>query len=170
MEKLKDRIKNYQLNAMDSFSKTLESKSSYIIYETDKYNERQNYLYNRALKGFRHISKEDLDNMCDKKKRRIQRVYIKAQKVVNKLKQKATIEYTNLIFQKLFPDAPITDFLLNELETDEKFKNILNFKDLNIDKDQIIAIFIEEGVLGKNFLSLKNESNTLPRLKNENKA
>jgi hypothetical protein len=56
-------------------------------------------------------------------------------------------------------------------ETDEKFINTLNFKDLGIDKQQIITIFISEGILPKNFLSLEGAQNQLPRLKtkeNEN--
>jgi hypothetical protein len=56
-------------------------------------------------------------------------------------------------------------------EVDEKFTNTLTFKDLNISKQDIIGIFIIEGILPKNFLSLKEAPVTLPRLKtkeNEN--
>jgi hypothetical protein len=56
-------------------------------------------------------------------------------------------------------------------EVDEKFTNTLTFKDLNISKQDIIGIFITEGILPKNFLSLKEAPVTLPRLKtkeNEN--
>jgi hypothetical protein len=61
--------------------------------------------------------------------------------------------------------------MITHSETDEKFINTLNFKDLGIDKQQIITIFISEGVLPKNFLSLERVQNQLPRLKtkeNEN--
>ena len=71
----------------------------------------------------------------------------------------------------LFPKASITKDLVSCTETDEKFINTLTFKDLNIGKDQIISIFIAEGVLPKNFLSLNEAPVTLPRLKtkeNEN--
>ena len=54
-----------------------------------------------------------------------------------------------------------------EIETDTTFKNTLNFKDLGIDKSQIISIFIAEGVLPRNFLSLQEGPNQLPRLKND---
>ncbi len=40
-------------------------------------------------------------------------------------------------------------------ETDEKFKNTLTFKDLGIEKQDIIAIFIAEGILPKNFFNKK---------------
>jgi hypothetical protein len=160
MEKLKQNIKEYQLNA----------GKTHTIYEQDSYSNYQNYLYKRALYGLSSINQEELDIMCSKKKQRIINVYKRAQVVLNTLKQQATISYTNFLFKTLFPKSPITQFLLSETETDTTFKNTLNFKDLGIDKSQIISIFIAEGVLPRNFLSLEAPQNQLPRLKNEHKA
>jgi hypothetical protein len=160
MEKLKQNIKEYQLNA----------GKTHTQYEQDSYSHYQNYLYKRALYGLSSINQEELDTMCSKKKQRIINVYKRAQVVLNTLKQQATISYSNFIFKTLFPNSPITQFLLSETETDTTFKNTLNFKDLGIDKQQIITIFIAEGVLPRNFLSLEVQQNQLPRLKNECKA
>jgi hypothetical protein len=160
MEKLKQNIKEYQLNAGKTHTR----------YEQDNYNQYQNYLYKRALYGLSSINQEELDTMCGKKKQRIINVYKRAQVVLNTLKQQVTINYSNFIFKTLFPKSPITQFLLSETETDTTFKNVLNFKDLGIDKQQIITIFIAEGVLPRNFLSLEAPQNQLPRLKNECKA
>jgi hypothetical protein len=55
--------------------------------------------------------------------------------------------------------------LLGNEETDPNFKNTLTFKDLNISKEDIINIFIENGVLPKNFMALTQDPNQLPRLK-----
>ena len=166
MGKLEDNLKDYQLSAL---SKIAVNEKTYIVYEVDKYTEYQNYLYNRKLKGLKAIPKKELDAMCNKKKQRIHRVYIKAQRILNRLKQQKTITYTNFIFESLFPNNPLTDFMLESTETSDKVINTLNFKDLKIGKDEIIAIFIEQGILGPNFLSLKEDPNKLPRLKNENK-
>jgi hypothetical protein len=160
MEKLKQDYQNYQLNA----------GKTYMQYEQDKYSPYQNYLYKRALYGLEALNKEELATICSKKKQRIINVYKRAQSVLNIVKQKITIEYTNLIFEALFPKSPMTQMFLENSETDEKFKNTLTFKDLNMNKDFIIAIFITEGILPKNFLSLQEEPVTLPRLKNANKA
>jgi hypothetical protein len=157
MEKLKQQIKDYQLYA----------GKTYIEYEQDKYSAYQNYLYKRALYGLDAIEQKELVTMCSKKKQRIINVYKRAQSILNIAKQKATIHYTNLLFKTFFPKSPFTQLLLGETETDEKFKNTLTFKDLNISKDDIINIFITEGVLPKNFLSLDKDPNQLPRLKNE---
>ena len=160
MEKLKENVKNYQLNAS---TKTTQ-------YLSDGYSQYQNYLYKRALYGLNALTQSEITAMCGKKKQRVISVYKKAQAILNKFKQEVTIQQSNFIFKTLFPNSPITEFLLSETETDEKFKNTLTFKDLNISKDQIISIFMAEGVLPKNFLSLEGPQNQLPRLKNEYKA
>jgi hypothetical protein len=158
MEKLKEEIRNYQMR-----SQTVTS------YQQDRYNQYQNYLYKRALYGLSALTQDELTTMCSKKKQRVINVYKKAQVVINKLKQQTTISYTNFIFETLFPKSPITQALLAETETDDALINKLNFKDLGIEKSQIITIFIAEGVLPKNFLSLDGPQNQLPRLRNDKK-
>ena len=160
MEKLKQNVTDYQLHA----------GKKYMQYESDGYSQYQNYLYKRALYGLNALSEQELATMCSKKKQRIVNVYKRAQVVLNTFKQKLTIKYSNSLFNILFPNSNLTKELVNLNETDEKFKNTLTFKDLNIDKDQIISIFIAEGILPKNFLSLKEAPVSLPMLKNANKA
>lgn len=154
-------------------TQSLEYKGKYQIkneklvmqYESDQYTQYQNYLYKRALYGLDSLNAQELEQMCGKKKQRIINVYKKAQAVINNYKQELTIKYTNILFESFFPKSPITAFFLENSETDEKFKNTLTFKDLNISKNDIISIFIQEGVLPKNFLSLTTDPNQLPRLK-----
>ena len=158
MEKLKKEIRDYQMRS-----------HTVVSYETDQYNQYQNYLYKRALYGLSALTQYELATMCSKKKQRVINVYKKAQLVINKLKQEATIKYTNFIFETLFPNSPITQALISETETDDSLINKLNFKDLGIEKRDIITIFIAEGVLPKNFLSLEGPQNQLPRLRNDKK-
>jgi hypothetical protein len=65
----------------------------------------------------------------------------------------------------LFPESPLTQFFVETEETDPEFKNTLTFKDLGITKDQIVGLFITEGLLPKNFHDLKRDLNALPRLR-----
>jgi hypothetical protein len=160
MEKLKQQVRHYQLHA----------GKTYMQYEQDKYSTYQNYLYKRALYGLDALTTEELVNMCSKKKQRIINVYKRAQTVLNVFKQKLTIEYTNSLFKSFFPNSNVTKAMLELTETDEKFKNCLTFKDLNINKDDIIRIFISEGILPKNFLSLTEAPVNLPMLRSESKA
>jgi hypothetical protein len=139
-------LENYQLS---------NQIKNVMQYEYDSYTPYQNYLYKRALFGLNSLTETEINTICNKKKQRINNVYKRAQIVLNNFKQQVTINYSNFIFKTLFPNSPITDFLITEVETDDKFINTLNFKDLNISKDDIICIFIQEGILPKNFLSLK---------------
>ena len=139
-------LENYQLS---------NQIKNVMQYEYDSYTPYQNYLYKRALFGLNSLTEIEINTICNKKKQRINNVYKRAQVVLNNFKQQVTINYSNFIFKTLFPNSPITDFLITEVETDDKFINTLNLKDLNISKDDIICIFIQEGILPKNFLSLK---------------
>lgn len=165
MEKRKERFE--YVGKLEEYQ--LTPKRTMVQYEVDQYSSYQNYLYKRALYGLSSITEQELATMCSKKKKRIERVYLKGQQVINLHKQKLTNSITNLLFERLFPQSPLTEFFLSNTETDEKFKNTLNFKDLNITKDDIIRIFIEEGVLPKNFMEISVKPNELPRLRNASK-
>ena len=143
----------------------LYKKNTYTKYETDQYSQYQNFLYKRALYGLRSLPAEEVEKMSKQKKIRIQKVNRRAQRVLNEAKQKKVITITNELFAKWFPDTKFTKFMFDNVETDDKVRNTLNFKDLNIYKNQIISIFIEEGILSSNFLSLTRNPNELPRLK-----
>jgi hypothetical protein len=160
MKKLQQDIQNYQLYA----------GKTYMQYEQDKYSTYQNYLYKRALYGLNALNEQELATMCTKKKQRINKVFKRAQAVLNITKQELTIQYTNLFFKTFFPKSPLTQIVLECNETDEKFKNTLTFKDLNLSKDDIISIFMDKGILPKNFLSLTEVTPSLPSLKNASKA
>jgi len=144
-------------------------QKEYVKYETDSYSAYQNYLYKRALYGLNALEKEELNSICNKKKQRISKVYVKGQTAINVYKQKITNLYTNFLFETLFPNSPITEFFLENTEVDSEFKNLLTFKDLNINKDKIVSVFIAEGILPKNFHELTKDPNILPRLRNAGK-
>ena len=139
--------------------------NTYTEYEKDNYNGYQNHLYKRALYGLSAFTQDEIATMCSKKKQRVNKVYMKGQNVINLYKQKVTNAYSNFIFKTLFPESPITQFLVETEETDVEFKNTLSFKELGISKDQIVGVFITEGILPKNFYELDRDFNALPRLK-----
>ena len=139
--------------------------NTYTEYEKDNYNGYQNHLYKRALYGLSAFTQDEIATMCSKKKQRVNKVYMKGQNVINLYKQKLTNAYSNFIFKTLFPESPITQFFIETEETDVEFKNTLTFKDLGISKDQIVGVFITEGILPKNLHELYRDFNALPRLK-----
>lgn len=128
-------------------------------YEQDPYNEYQNFLYNRALSGLASYSKEEVEVMHWEKKKRIVKVHIKAQTVINIWKQEIVNVLSNYLFTTIFPDSPITKELTGKFGnvTDENYINKMSFKLLKITKPMIIERFIQEGVLPKNFNELTLE-------------
>lgn len=151
----KGKLEAYQLYKGDTYTE----------YEKDNYNNYQNHLYKRALYGLSAFTQAELATMCSKKKQRVSKVYMKGQNIINLYKQKITNAYSNFIFKTLFPESPLTQFLVETEETDVEFKNTLSFKELGISKDQIVGIFVAEGILPKNFHSLQRDTNALPRLR-----
>lgn len=144
MEKLKQDIKNYML-----------APSKYQEFEKDKYSTYQNYLYKRALYGLDSLSVEELNTMCSKKRSRIVNVYNRGQLVVNKYKHQVTKQLTDKLLGSLFPNSLLISEIIKYEDIDNNYKNTLTFKDLSIEKDLIVDLFMTEGILPKNFLSLE---------------
>jgi hypothetical protein len=144
MEKLKQDIKNYML-----------APSKYQEFEKDKYSPYQNYLYKRALYGLDSLSVEELNTMCSKKRSRIVNVYNRGQLVVNKYKHQVTKQLTDKLLGSLFPNSLLISEIIKYEDIDNNYKNTLTFKDLSIEKDLIVDLFMTEGILPKNFLSLE---------------
>jgi hypothetical protein len=149
MEKLKQDVKNYMLHG---------DRKPYMQYEQDKYSQYQNYLYKRVLYGLDALPSEEVLLMCGKKKQRIVNVYKKAQSLINRYKHEITRKKTNTLFATLFPNSLITKTMMEIDDVDDNLKNVLTFKDLGITKDHLVQLFINEGVLPKNFLSLKEKA------------
>jgi len=144
MKKLKQDIKNYML-----------APSKYQEFEKDKYSPYQNYLYKRALYGLDSLSVEELNTMCSKKRSRIVNVYNRGQLVVNKYKHQVTKQLTDKLLGSLFPNSSLISEIIKYEDIDNNYKNTLTFKDLSIEKDLIVDLFMTEGILPKNFLSLE---------------
>lgn len=165
MEKLKNRKERFEyVGKLEEYQ--LMPKKLTMEYEIDHYSSYQNYLYKRALYGLNAVSESELATMCSKKKHRINKVYLRGQIAINLYKQRLTNAITNTLFDRLFPESPITAFFKSNEELDPNFKNTLTFKDLNITKDDIIKLFIREGILPKNFMEITLGPNQLPRLRN----
>jgi hypothetical protein len=125
-------------------------------------------IYTREhLYGLNSLTEEELVIHVLKRNKELLMCIRRAQIILNRFKQKIVMEYTNNLFQKLFPKSEITKVFNNYDNIDDTFKNTLTFKDLNISKEQIISIFMSEGILPKNFLSLQENPNQLPRLRND---
>ena len=136
-----------------------------MVYEVDEFNVYQNFLYKRALFGLSMYTPEEVRVMHWDKKNRIERVNRHAKNVLNLWKQEMSIVLTNHLFETKFPRSPFLGELLGIFKnaTDIHFLNTLTFKQLKISKRQIVEKLMLEGVLPKDFFSLK------PPIKQESK-
>ena len=127
-------------------------------FEQDAFNAYQNFLYKRAMFGLGVYGKEELEKMRPEKKARIKKVHARCQHVINIWKQQICNELTNKLLSKMFPKRELAQlfFVKHKDATDPGFMNTLNFKDLGISKKQVVDKLILEGVLPKDFYSLKD--------------
>lgn len=140
----------YQLEGNDYNGK----KYSLIVHTP--LNNHQNMLYNRALFGLSLYTQEEIQEMHWEKRKRIIKVYKRAQSVLNIWKQEITNKITTAFFSALFPKTEFAIIMENTVnDTDEEFINKLSFRDLGISKSQIILKLIETGILPPNFYELK---------------
>lgn len=138
-------------------SKPRELSPSNSPYEKDLFNEVQNFLYKRAIFGIKVYTDEQINKMNHDKKRRIIKVHKRCQNILNIWKQELCNDFTNRIFEKLFPRPEMSKFfyVTHRNSTDADYMNTLNFKDMGVSKKQIVDKLIIEGVLPKDFYNLK---------------
>lgn len=123
--------------------------------EYTKLNSRQHFLFKRVLHGLNMYSKQEISKMHKDKKRRIKKVWMKGQTVINEWKQIISSKKVNAYLYHMFGDnvkgiieVPVTDILPN-------YRNNISLKDLGIKYEDLILKFISVGLLPKNFLSIK---------------
>lgn len=141
-------LSNYQLFA--------DSSKGYVEYEQDVFNSYQNFLYKRALFGLSVYSPEELSAMHKDKKKRIIKVHLHAQKVLNLWKQELVNGFVNRIFQSLFHHSNLAKDIVDKFgnDVDDSYISKVDFKSIGIDKQQIVSKLIQEKILPKNFYEL----------------
>ena len=137
------------------------------VYERDPYSQQQNFLYKRALFGLSVYTQEEIETMHWQKRKRIQKVHKRTQRELNLWKQELINDWTNKLFNTLFPDQNITRYLIGEGSfVDSEFKSTVSFPDLGIQKEDIITKLISAGTLPANFNTLgKRQVKGVPRPK-----
>lgn len=130
----------------------------YNIIEYTALNNTQNFLYNRALFGLSIYHPEELKEMHWEKKKRIMKVYQRAQTVLNVWKQQIVNVISTNVFIKYFPKTEFTKFMVaTTADTDAEYVNKLSFKTLGISRKMVIDKLITEKILPNNFYELKAE-------------
>lgn len=121
-----------------------------------KLNQYQHSLFKRVLHGFKMYKKEELNIMHRDKKKRISKVWKRAQDVINCWKQEICNKEANKIFTIFTHSKTAKQILaIDPKETDSTYINRMTLKQLNITYEDVIIKFIAEGLLPRNFLIIK---------------
>lgn len=128
----------------------------YNVIEYTALNSAQNFLYNRVLFGLSIYPPEEIKEMHWEKKKRIMKVYKRAQTVLNVWKQEIVGVVSTNLFVKYFPKTEFTKFMVaTTADTDSEYVNKLSFKTLGITRKMVIDKLIEEKILPVDFYKLK---------------
>ncbi|TXG83052.1 MAG: hypothetical protein E6R13_04240 [Spirochaetes bacterium] len=142
-------LQEYQLHSKDELQK--------LDYK--KLNPYQHFLFKRVLHGLNVYTAEEVKSLHWDKKRRIKKVWLRGQEVINEWKQMICNKKVNDLLYRFFGEnvRPIIDIPAEETLPD--YKNTLTLKDLGLSYEDLILKFMSEGLLPKNFLTLKPNGN-----------
>jgi hypothetical protein len=135
----------------------LHSKEELMKLDYGKLNPYQHFLFKRVLHGLNVYSQEEIEKLHWDKKKRIKKVWQRAQDVLNIWKQSISNKKINDYLYKTFGEKAkdIVEIPADEYLPD--YKNKLSLKDLGLTYEDVILKFISEGLLPRNFLSLNSD-------------
>ena len=121
-----------------------------------KLNPYQHFLFKRVLHGLNMYSVEEKQKLHWDKKRRITRVWKRAQNELNIWKQIICNKKVNDYFRRTFT-GPMAEYIISipPEETLHDFTNTMTLKDLGITYEDVILRFMQKGLLPRTFLTLK---------------
>lgn len=157
LQNRKDRYEySGKFNDFQTFGSSLKGKR-YSEYEKDPYNKHQNFLYKRAMFGLKMYTQEEIKSMHPAKKKRIKKVHARAQHELNIWKQERLIQLSNKFLSVFKRSRLCSDIIEDYSEPDPQFISRMSFKDLGIEKKDIVDRLVQQKVLPHNFDVLTNE-------------
>jgi hypothetical protein len=109
-----------------------------------------------VLHGLNVYTPEEVNKLHWDKRKRITKVWKRAQREINAWKQIITNKRINAYLRKTFTGDGVKA-LLNVPDTEimDDYTNKLSLKDLGITYEDLILFFLSKGLLPKNYLSIK---------------
>ena len=153
--KLEQRRDRYEYLGMLSDYQTVKNKLVQDIVYT-QLNTQQIFLFKRVLHGLNAYKSDELVGMHWDKKRRVKKVWRKAQRVINRFKQTIANKRSNEILS-MFDHSPLAKNIMSVPveEVDDQFINKMTLKELGIKYEDLIIKFYSEGLLPRNYFQLK---------------
>jgi len=125
-----------------------------IIYS--ELNQQQHFLFKRVLHGLNVYTPEEINKLHWDKKRRVKKVWRRAQRVINSWKQMICNKRSNEIFSIFTSSKLAKDIVKTPVnQTDDNFINTMSLKTLGITYEDLVIKFISEGLLPNNYYNIK---------------
>lgn len=151
---LQQRRDRYEYLGMLSTYQIITSTYNGSICYT-KLNPKQHFLFKRVLHGLKMYDETQVTKMHWDKRRRITKVWKRAQNVINELKQFISYKQVQPIF-RIFAKSQLGRELYEcPFEYLPDYKNKMTLKDLGLNYEDLIIKFIGVGLLPKNYFSVK---------------
>ena len=154
IESIKQREERYYYYGLLEQYQLYPEKFNELSYR--KLNPQQHFLFKRVLHGLNVYTPEEVKKLHWDKRKRITKVWKRAQTEINAWKQIITNKRINAYFRKTFRGDGV-NALLNVPDTEimDDYTNKLSLKDLGITYEDLILFFLSKGLLPKNYLSIK---------------
>lgn len=111
-------------------------------------------MFKHVMVGLDMYTPQELYAMNSSKKAKIFKKHKQAQVMLNLWKQELTNAITSKLLSSLFPKSTLIAELNADNSTSSKYINTLAFKDLGINKTDIINKLIQENFLPANFATI----------------
>lgn len=154
IESIKQREERYYYYGLLEQYQLYPEKFNELSYR--KLNPQQHFLFKRVLHGLNVYTPEEVKKLHWDKRKRITKVWKRAQTEINAWKQIITNKRINAYLRKTFRGDSV-NALLNVPDTEimDDYTNKLSLKDLGITYEDLILFFLSKGLLPKNYLSIK---------------
>ena len=151
--KLQQRKDRYEYMGLLTEYQLVMNTGSFIEYT--KLNPKQHYLFKRVLHGLKMYNEREIARMHWDKKRRVTKVWKRGQDTINELKQYVAFQQVKPIF-RIFAKSELGRGIYEmSFEYLPDYKNKMTLKELGLNYTDLILKFMNQGLLPKNFYSLK---------------
>jgi hypothetical protein len=163
IQKLKPKLEQFKIEREEARYTYLGMLSEYQLFIKEprqvliytKLNPTQHFLFKRVLHGLKMYTREEVAKMHWDKKRRVTKVWKRGQDTINELKQYVSWQQVKPLF-RIFTKSELGRQIYEcPFEYLPDYKNKMTLKSLGLNYEDLIIKFMGQGLLPKNYLSLK---------------
>ena len=153
LNKEREEARYTYLGMLSEYQLFIKEPQQTLVYT--KLNPTQHFLFKRVLHGLKMYTKDEVAKMHWDKKRRVTKVWKRGQNTINELKQYVSWLQVKPLF-RIFAKSELGKAIYETpFEYLPDYKNKMTLKSLGLNYEDLIIKFMGQGLLPKNYLSLK---------------